>query len=355
MALSERAGAVVRRARAFCEAGTPGHFLVAVHPPREWPPIPDFTSVEWDNPAELQRHVDAQLENHRAGWCSKEGLDDDTLPCIAPRFGYAEHTAWLGMNIRWQRDTSIGEPFLNSRSQIPGLGLREESFGYRLMRDSYAHLRSRQDGSFFLAMRGCASPMELANAVRGDDIFMDFAEEPAFCHQLLARLTEIYPDYLNRLRSWADEIDGGTLFWMHQGWIGPNAMGHFSNDAAMLCGPGVYAEFGFPYEEKLTAGWDHILFHIHTEKMHYVPRLARLRRLRLLQVQADPATGSNFNSIGRILAATGNANLLITAGSAEIRANLDAVRGRNVFFVAHCESRADAADLIAWLRGRSAA
>ena len=345
---------VVRRSRAFYQAAAPGHFLLAIYLPHEWTPIPDFTSVGWDDPRELHRVLDAQLENHRALWRVREGLDDDTLPCIAPRFGYAEHTAWLGMRIRWQKDTSLGEPFLTSEKQIDALDLQEDSFGYRLMRDSYAYLRGKQQGDFFLAVRGNASPMELANAVRGDEIFSDFIEEPEFCHRLIRRLASIYPKYLNRLRSWADEIDGGHLFWQHHGWIGPNAMGHFSNDAAMLCGPDIYAEFGFPYEEEMMAQWDHALFHIHTAQMHYVPQLAKLSRLRLLQVTEDPGTGTNFAAINRILAQTGKANLLITTNSKELREKLDTVRDRNAFFVATCENREDAEDLIAWIRDQSA-
>jgi hypothetical protein len=126
------------------------------------------------------------------------------LPCIAPRFGHAEHTAWLGQRIRWQADTSRGEPVVADRADIDRLDLQEESLGYRLRRDRHAYLRSRQDGPFFLA-------------VRGDELFSDFLERPEFCHHGLRRLTAIYPKYLHRLRSWADEIEGGHLLWIQAG------------------------------------------------------------------------------------------------------------------------------------------
>jgi hypothetical protein len=129
-------------------------------------------------------------------------------------------------------------------------------------------------------------------------------------------------------------------------------MGHFAHDVAMLCRTAVYEEFGLPDDEALTGHWDHIVFDVHTAQMHDLPGLATLRSLRLLQPQEDPGTGSKFQVIDRIQRQTGRANLLLTATAREIRDHLDAVRDRNVFSIAQCESREDTADLMDWLRSQ---
>lgn len=351
--LASRIGKVVPRARRFFNAQEPGHFLVYVDVPREWPPIPKLTEVNVETPEGLALYLDAQLESEKCGIRAKEGLDDDTIPSAAPYFGYSEHTAWTGSKVRWQENTSLGDPIISEPNQVDSLDVQEQSESFRRMKASYAYLRSKQDGTFLLAMRGCTSPMELANAVRGDEIFSDFIEDPEFVHRLLKRILQIYPRYLNVLRSYADEIEGGHVFGITRGWMGPNGMGHFSNDAAMLCGLDVYREFGLPYDQALTSHWDHVIYHVHTQNMHYLPELTKLSRLRLLQLQQDPGIGSNFEILDRILELTGSAGLYLNGSSDEVRKNIDRLHGRNVLFRTACESREDAEDLIALVRDRS--
>ena len=354
-ALAERIARVSERAKAFYAATSPGHYLVSTTIPCPWLPDPDFTTIDWQDPAGLQGVLDIQLERWRVRWAAKAHLDDDTLPSIAPFFGYAEHTAWTGQRVVWQQDTSLAEPLIHRPEDIDTLAMQPDCDSFRRLRDSYAYLRSRQDGSFLLAMRGATSPLELANSLLGDRLFTDLKEEPEMIHRLLRRIVDIYPGYLETLRGWADQVAGGHCFFIHQSWVGPDAMGHMSNDAAMLVSPATYRTFGLPYDEALTKRWRHIVFHVHTQGMHYLPELCKLSRLSLLQMQADPSVGPNLGMIDAILAATGTANLLLTATSDEIRANIDRLTERNVFFNASCTDSADAEDLIVLLRRRSQA
>jgi hypothetical protein len=221
------------------------------------------------------------------------------------------------------------------------------------MKRSYDYLRSRQDGTFLLSVRGTMAPMDLANAVRGDDLFIDFVTEPKAVHCLMQFLTTALQWYYDHLRSWADAVEDGHIYTLNSGWMGPDGIGHLSNDAAMLCGPKIYDEFGLPYEEQQTARYEKVLYHVHNEKLHYVPHLSQLSKLALLEVSHDPKTPAPIEDLSRILPVTGNANLMLHATPEQVRAHIEELKGRNVLFDVSCRDRDEAAVVIALVRSQS--
>ena len=130
-------------------------------------------------------------------------------------------------------------------------------------------------------------------------------------------------------------------------------IGHLSNDTAMLCAPEVYEQFGFPYERRLVEKYDRVFYHVHNEKVHFLPRLAKLPGLAMLQVANDPKTTPVIEALPRILAVTGSANLMLRVVSDQIRSHIDELKCRNVFLYAFCQDHRDADDLVAFIRDRS--
>jgi hypothetical protein len=197
------------------------------------------------------------------------------------------------------------------------------------------------------------APMDVANAVLGDDLFTDLITNPEFVHRLLAFLTKAVDWYYRRMRSWADQYEGGNFMFYHNSWMGPDAVGHMTNDAAMLCAPRIYDQFGYPYESQLAAGFGPALYHVHNQKMHFVPKVAQLPHLALLEVTNDPKTTSALDDLPRVLANTGQANLMLTGSSDQVRAHMDELKERNVLLVVTCADRADAKDIIEFVRAHS--
>jgi hypothetical protein len=121
----------------------------------------------------------------------------------------------------------------------------------------------------------------------------------------------------------------------------------------MLCSPQVYDAFGFPYEAELAKKFAGVFYHVHNEKVHFVPRVARLPGLRLLEVTNDPKTPGALCDLDRIFAATGSANLMLRGTADEVRTSIDRLKERNVFLQVSCRDRAEAEDIIALVRDRS--
>ena len=319
MELAEHARRAARRARAFLAAKEPGHFLVNVKVPAEAPPMPPLTEI--DPEKDLPRWMDGLLAAARPGWEAKAGIDDDAPPSLCPRFGIAEHSS----TARTSKPLTPA-PALTSLDDLSPIGPRESNPWYRYMKAGYDHLRSRQDGSFLLPVRGAMAPMDLANAVRGDEIFVEFLTEPAGAHKLMRFLAEAEHWYYQRLRSWADEVAGGHFYHYGGIWLGPEAIGHISNDATMLCGPEVYDEFGYPYEAELVGKYRWVFYHVHSEKLHYLPRLVQLPKLALLEITPDPQAPPPI---------------------------IEEMKERNVALTVACTDRAEAEEALAFVRGHS--
>jgi hypothetical protein len=351
MKLTEHTDHVVGRSRAFYRKPEPGHYLINAQIPTDAPPLPPL--YEFDLVRQLGDWLDANLAVARPAWQAKEGLDDDAIPSTRPFFGIAEHSAWLGLEVRLQEATCLPVPLIQEPSDLQKLRCSEDDRWFRIMRASYDHLRQRLDGTFVLSMRGTMTPMDVANAVRGDELFSDFLLQPGFCHELMRFLVGAIRWYYAHLWSWADDISGGRVFGHCGPWMPRGTLGHLANDTAMLCSAQLYAEFGFPYESRLVEGYEAVLYHVHNEKLHYVPRLAELPHLALLEVTDDPRTPPCIEDLPRILSATGQANLLLRATSDQLRQHLGELDDRNVFLVVDCRDRADAEDVVAFVRDRS--
>jgi hypothetical protein len=351
MQLNEHLARVIARSQKFFAATEPGHLLTGVHWPVARPPIPPL--FEFDLDTQLERWLDYQLAAARVEWAAKTGLDDDSLPAICPSFGIAEHSAWLGMDVLFQETTCLPIPGVQSPEDLEKITLNPADKWFNYMKKAYAYLKTRQDGTFFLAVRGTMMPMDIANALRGDEIFTDFFLEPEFAHRLMRFLTDAIQWYYPHLLRWADNLDGGHIFRLGGGWIPDRCLGHTSNDLAMLCSNEIYEKFGFPYEAEICQKFDRVFYHVHNEKIHYVPKLAQLPNLALLEVSHDPKTPEPIDELPKIYAMTGKANLMLHATSEQVRQHLGELQARNVFLNVTCTDRADAVELIGRVRSQS--
>ena len=184
--LNNHISRVVERAKNFYQKTECGHFLInaliAVETPRI-PPLYDF-----DLDRELNRWFDYNLAALRPAWQAKEGLDDDSIPSACPHFGIAEHTAWIGTDVLLQETTSLPVPMVHIPDDLERLVCNEHNKWFGYMKSGYEYLRSRKDGSFVLSVRGAMGPMDVANAVRDNELFVDFLQQPDFVHRLMDRL-----------------------------------------------------------------------------------------------------------------------------------------------------------------------
>lgn len=352
MHLPEHIERVTRRSRRFFAAREPGHFLVHAYVPAPEPPLRPLHTFDLDR--QLEEWLDYKLEIARAAWRAKDGLDDDHIPSLSPTFGMAEYSAWLGMDVQLQETTCLPIPMVHTPSDLDRLDMSGNARWFRYLERGYAHLRARRNHEFVLSFGGLIGPMDMANAVRGDDFFTDVVLEPEFMHALLRAMVQATRWFHPHLLAWCDNIEGGHVYQFGGFWLPGARPGHLTNDPALLCSAAVYREFGFPYEAELARDCDGSLYHVHNEKLHTLPDVVRLPGLRVLQISNDPKTPPAPEDLPRLYAIVPpTLPLMMHATSDQIRAHLPQLKERNICLRVPCRDRADADEIVALVRAES--
>ena len=351
MSLDKQILSTIKRTKSFYKATTPGHFLMNVHLPSNPVERPPLNQLNLDH--DLEKWLNYQLQAARIIWEAKNGLEDDSIPSICPRFGIAEHSAWLGAEVMLQEDTCLPIPLLDQLENFDLLKVSEDAVWFQYMKTGYQYLNNQKDGTFVLSNRGTMTPMDIANAIRGDALFTDFLLEPELTHKLMTFLTSAINWYYDKLNSWADTIKGGQVYFLSGGWMEESTIGHLSNDTAMLCSHNIYREFGYPYEIQLTNNFDQIFYHVHNEKIHYLPSLLNLPNLSLLEISNDPKTVPPVEDLQRLLKITGDKKLMLLATSEQVKKNIQYLKECNVFLQVQCTDYKEAENIIDFIRQES--
>lgn len=175
--------AVMDRIMRFHASGRPGQALIDVNVPVETSPRPNDAPPrrklnEWAFPEELYAYLDQRFPDPEPHWQARQQIRDDRIPVTCPHFGIVEHYAFLGNEVTFTEAHSWGHPVVTSWDKLASLELSEDALWFRILMDAYDHLMHRMGDRMVPCLRGLMLPMDLANAIRGDDFFMDLYTYP---------------------------------------------------------------------------------------------------------------------------------------------------------------------------------
>lgn len=97
--------AVADKTRAFYETNTAGCALLKVKEIATQPQ-PALCLTDYNFPKDMRRYLDDRAARLLHAMALRDGLADDTLPALAPWYGIAEHSAFLGGKVTFGEDTS---------------------------------------------------------------------------------------------------------------------------------------------------------------------------------------------------------------------------------------------------------
>ncbi|MDO5424387.1 MAG: uroporphyrinogen decarboxylase family protein [Eubacteriales bacterium] len=242
----------------------------------------------WNFPEESQEYLEACIARDRARWEIREYLDDDTVPTMKPYYGIAIHTAFIGGEVTFGANSSYHKPLLDDYQRLDELELREDNRYFRLLLDSMEYLKKRgKEEGFLPSLRGGDSPLDIANAIRGNDLFLDFYEEEENVERLMEFCLKAARWTWKHQMEAVEEVAGGRMTGQAI-WLPGNSIGHLSEDASSMCSQEMYETFGKPYLEGLMEDYDSAIIHVHTAGRHNLPPIASVEKMKLIQLEYDP-------------------------------------------------------------------
>ena len=263
----------------------------------------------------LRAHLDAFEQSSLARL--EQGLDDDSVPSVTTSlYGIALHSAFAAGEPIFGESTSWSHPVLTDWRQLDGLTVDPTNRWFRLLADTARYLASRARGKYAVCPHNSYGPMDLANALRGNELFVDLYDRPAQVHRLLDWCTGAIITLEEALRAIGGNPYGGLSTWA--AWVPGNAV-FLSEDAVNLCRPETCRDFALPYTQRLLDHFGGGMIHTHALGLHCLPALGALRGLRLLQVSDDPNRPRPVTCLDRLLAACPGVPLMLACTPDELR------------------------------------
>ena len=314
--------------------------------------------------AQLDEHLGYRLAQFESYWRVKQdwALDDDYLPVFEPRIGWAESVAALveGANVRHYAQTSAMDPVIENYSTFDWNRIRFDpaGLGNRFLSQVNAWAAARGQGRFLVQPRGeTLSACDLAKACRGNDFYLDLAQDPDHVHQLMEKCLQAVIAMIEYQR---DIVGGAALGgWVcdwHGGyWTPGQVLGHVGENVLDLISGAMYDEFILPYTRRFLGHFGGGVYARDVSSHQIWPLLRKLGHVLAFKPRNMGNVRVTADRLRVIAHKTEGIPLYVEAFTlAEFAEFRQAVteNGVHAFFVVHCRTREEAARVLDQVRRR---
>jgi hypothetical protein len=130
-------------------------------------------------------------------------------------------------------------------------------------------------------------PLDILCALIGEsEVIYNFYDEPEFVKQSLAKLSEVFNEFLRVQIELTPEYYGGYGIGQMYMWT-PGTNCRIQEDAMALITPAHYDEFVYETDEKITSVTNYSLYHVHATGMFIMDKIVRNNNLSIVQVMKD--------------------------------------------------------------------
>ncbi|MGI5893662.1 MAG: uroporphyrinogen decarboxylase family protein [Candidatus Merdivicinus sp.] len=300
---------------------------------------------QWNFDTQLKEFLDACLLQQETIWSNRMDVADDLIPSMYPRFGIAEHSAYLGGEVQVEKTTSYHIPIVRSWKDVDRLHTDPHNKWFRYVMDGIAYIQEKGQGKIAARLRGGCSPTDLANFVRGNDLFTDFYDEPEEVHRLLEKCTEMEGWFMKQQVDLYNGFCGGIIDG-NGVWAPEGSFGHLSEDWSYMCSPSMYEIFGKPYTKKLIEPYQNALMHLHGGGAHVIPGVASIDKITYIQIVQDPSQPAPVDIYKKYEKELADKVIILAATGQEIEDNLDFLEGKRVIFQTQASTFEEAKRLV---------
>lgn len=335
--VDERLVSRVGRYRQFYASKRSGDLLIVVRP--RWVTKKNLFEYDFGRGGHLK--MAANMLDSAAGMLEKSAdLDDDLIPWLVPDLGIAiHHTFLMDMPVQFAEWTSWAEhPLAGERGYERMESLRYDPANrwVRVFREMHDFWRTHGRGRCLAITHQHYSPLDLANALRGNELFVDFYDRPDEVHRLLQLCTDAITAFEEDLRPVVGELMEriGVPFW---GAMAPCGSMFVSEDVMDLVGPELASEFGLPWTRKLQERFGILTVHHHMlgRKVHRV--VGQETHHSLVQVTNDPNCPPAMACVAELAEASGDNALMLDCSAEEILSNLDELKKIRAVLICNCQ------------------
>ncbi len=300
---------VIRRQRDFFAGSTPGDRLVFLWNADGDPDSPAVEQLpsqvneyylandgKLPDHAALEKMVSKTVSDCRRYWQWRdEQIDDDMPHLVSMHFDIGVQTAVMsGLEPRlegsWWLDCKL------TWDEIDALPASPDNRWFDMFRSLNELIWSQWEGDFHFLPFWHRSPLDAANGIRGDELFVNMYTEPDRVKKLTNWCVDCELAIERTLAGYVQApADWGTG---HMGFIMPPGGVWVNGDPVALISREMMVQFEQPYTGRLFTSTGGGFFHNHTKGLYQVDQVARTPGICLQHFNRDP----NCPSVSDILA-----------------------------------------------------
>jgi hypothetical protein len=286
----------------------------------------------WNFVDDTNDYIEYRVKKLRCFLEYTKELDNDYIPEISASLGIGLNSAYLsGADIIVGEDTSWIHPVINDWEDMQKLETSKENKWVKVITQMSKRILELSDGDYIPSTFTHFAPIDMANALRGNQLFYDFYDDPEKVHELMSISTDAIIWLEKELRKYTGQVMGGTA--VAGMWI-PGGAPFLSEDNADLCSPEIYREFAFQYTQKAIDSMGGAYIHHHAKGYHVHSDFARLRGLKMLEISWDPNCPRPIDRLEEVYELNNGLPLMTRCTAKDVYENIDALlRGRIVLML----------------------
>lgn len=293
----------VEKYKAFFNDDRPGQILASISPYTfnidysQWG-IKGKWLNEWDFDSEADDFIDYCVRQLRCFMEYTKALDNDYIPGVNPGIGVGLASSYFsGNDITIGKDTSWVHPAITDWEKLDELELSEDNKWYRLLEQMTKRIMELNDGDYAPSSYCFFAPSDMSNALRGNELFYDYFDNPEKVHKLMDKSAEAIIWLRKKLHEITGFVEGGSV--TADMWIPGNAP-YMSEDSADLCSAEIYREFCAKYTQKVINEFGGAYIHHHAKGEHIHKEIAKLNGLKVLEISLDPNCPRPIDKLSKI-------------------------------------------------------
>ena len=241
----------------------------------------------WSFPEDMEAYLDKRAHNDYLFARFHETIEDDFIPSTQPWYGIAEHTAFLGGEVDFTETTTFHHQICENLEDWRSLKLDRDNFWIHLVADGIDYMRRKWEEFIPVRMRGADGPSDIANAIRGNELFYDIYDEPEELAEMMAFCSKAVNFTLDLQRSYATQINGGAINGFGI-WTPGKHVGHISEDFSTMISRELYEEHFLPALEDCVKDCDSAMLHVHSLGERMIPVFAGVDNIKIMELSSDP-------------------------------------------------------------------
>ena len=302
---------------------------------------PDDAELIAESNVKWQRHF---LEKTREISC-------DYIPAVGPGYGIGLGSAFFSdADIIPGEETTWVLPVLDKPEDIDKLHFDPMNRWVRYMREYMQKAVELCEGDYCVSMLAAFAPSDLANALRGNDLFYDLYDSPEqvdhMLHCCVDAMISLYKELKPYTLAPEDGFAAGGL-WM------PGKGLFLSEDASDLCSPEHYRRYFFPQTQRLINEIGGAYIHHHAKGWHIHNDISKLKNLRFLEISWDPKCERPVDHLDEFLELSIDTPLQIRCTLEDLKKYVQQMRQGRIAVMVNVDTQEEAKEAVRLIRKHS--